>query len=248
MQRPGRNDLCPCGSGKKYKRCCLGKEGQREQFARDLESHALPLLRELGQYAARRIAQPPERVAAERFPFWRPPLGRLQGARLLDYLIFDHALEQHGATAAREFAAERAPLLPLPQQALLRSWLDVPTQLFVLDSWSGGFANVRAPEDAGAPQLDVMPLERDEPLVPSGRPIALRPLPAGGAHVYPAWPTTFGARSVHEVIEAIHVRHHGYVRRERIVSFEEFLRLEPTVFDEAAAAGSTAPRIIVPGR
>ena len=27
-QRPpkvGRNDLCPCGSGKKYKRCCLGK-------------------------------------------------------------------------------------------------------------------------------------------------------------------------------------------------------------------------------
>jgi SEC-C motif-containing protein len=22
--RVGRNDLCPCGSGKKYKRCCLG--------------------------------------------------------------------------------------------------------------------------------------------------------------------------------------------------------------------------------
>jgi len=24
--RPGRNDLCPCGSGAKFKRCCLGKE------------------------------------------------------------------------------------------------------------------------------------------------------------------------------------------------------------------------------
>lgn len=23
MARPGRNDPCPCGSGKKYKRCCL---------------------------------------------------------------------------------------------------------------------------------------------------------------------------------------------------------------------------------
>ena len=22
----GRNDLCPCGSGKKYKRCCLNKD------------------------------------------------------------------------------------------------------------------------------------------------------------------------------------------------------------------------------
>ena len=23
--KAGRNDLCPCGSGKKYKRCCSGK-------------------------------------------------------------------------------------------------------------------------------------------------------------------------------------------------------------------------------
>lgn len=22
----GRNDACPCGSGKKYKKCCLGRE------------------------------------------------------------------------------------------------------------------------------------------------------------------------------------------------------------------------------
>ncbi|MCP4388788.1 MAG: zinc chelation protein SecC, partial [Gammaproteobacteria bacterium] len=26
MGKIGRNDPCPCGSGKKYKRCCLGKE------------------------------------------------------------------------------------------------------------------------------------------------------------------------------------------------------------------------------
>lgn len=24
----GRNDPCPCGSGKKFKKCCLGKEMQ----------------------------------------------------------------------------------------------------------------------------------------------------------------------------------------------------------------------------
>ncbi|MBD9124484.1 MAG: SEC-C metal-binding domain-containing protein [Eisenbergiella sp.] len=23
--KTGRNDLCPCGSGKKFKKCCLGK-------------------------------------------------------------------------------------------------------------------------------------------------------------------------------------------------------------------------------
>jgi len=27
---PGRNDPCPCGSGKKYKKCCIGKESSGE--------------------------------------------------------------------------------------------------------------------------------------------------------------------------------------------------------------------------
>ncbi|MCZ7385292.1 MAG: YkgJ family cysteine cluster protein [Candidatus Methanoperedens sp.] len=30
MQQPNRNDPCPCGSGKKYKKCCLDKENQRK--------------------------------------------------------------------------------------------------------------------------------------------------------------------------------------------------------------------------
>jgi len=28
-KKVGRNDPCPCGSGKKYKRCCLPKEEAR---------------------------------------------------------------------------------------------------------------------------------------------------------------------------------------------------------------------------
>lgn len=27
MSKIGRNDICPCGSGKKYKKCCQGKTG-----------------------------------------------------------------------------------------------------------------------------------------------------------------------------------------------------------------------------
>jgi tetratricopeptide (TPR) repeat protein len=35
MAKPGRNDFCPCGSGNKYKKCCLAKEEavEREQLA-----------------------------------------------------------------------------------------------------------------------------------------------------------------------------------------------------------------------
>ena len=31
MAKPGRNDPCHCGSGKKYKRCCLAKDEQDER-------------------------------------------------------------------------------------------------------------------------------------------------------------------------------------------------------------------------
>jgi SEC-C motif len=36
MAKPGRNDPCPCGSGKKYKKCCLAnaEAAEREQLAK----------------------------------------------------------------------------------------------------------------------------------------------------------------------------------------------------------------------
>jgi tetratricopeptide (TPR) repeat protein len=33
MKKTGRNDPCPCGSGKKYKRCCLQKDEQAQSAA-----------------------------------------------------------------------------------------------------------------------------------------------------------------------------------------------------------------------
>jgi uncharacterized protein YecA (UPF0149 family) len=30
----GRNDLCPCGSGKKYKKCCGSRDGISDQHSR----------------------------------------------------------------------------------------------------------------------------------------------------------------------------------------------------------------------
>ena len=32
--RPGRNERCPCGSGKKYKQCCLAKDAAADREAR----------------------------------------------------------------------------------------------------------------------------------------------------------------------------------------------------------------------
>ena len=41
----GRNDPCPCGSGKKFKKCCYtgGGKGNLENIGRSKLTHALPL-------------------------------------------------------------------------------------------------------------------------------------------------------------------------------------------------------------
>lgn len=38
-KRIGRNDPCPCGSGKKYKKCCESRLGRRKFQASPLSSH-----------------------------------------------------------------------------------------------------------------------------------------------------------------------------------------------------------------
>lgn len=49
MQKIGRNDLCPCGSGKKYKKCCLAKEEQRISRMREEATVPTRALDWLGQ-------------------------------------------------------------------------------------------------------------------------------------------------------------------------------------------------------
>ena len=54
MAKPGRNDPCHCGSGKKYKKCCQPKElaAEGEVIAKDQAARA-------EREAARRLEQKP---------------------------------------------------------------------------------------------------------------------------------------------------------------------------------------------
>jgi len=60
MAKPGRNDSCSCGSGKKYKRCCLAKDQEAERtLAANAAAAAAPLRRlpdVAGEIAARLAA------------------------------------------------------------------------------------------------------------------------------------------------------------------------------------------------
>ena len=36
MKKVGRNDPCPCGSGLKHKKCCLGKKKRKQQSVKEV--------------------------------------------------------------------------------------------------------------------------------------------------------------------------------------------------------------------
>lgn len=243
----GRNDACPCGSGRKYKRCCMGHEEEREAIAATIDRTALPLLSEVAR-STERYAPRPDSIAREFFPFWRGPLDDAKAARLMDFEIFDFVLPGLGRRGVEQFMAERGERLTDAERAMVDEWSAAAFRLYVVESWSGGFVrcNDALAEDGAV--IDVLPLRGRGP-IGEGSPIALRALASsGGAFFCTTSPLQFGDRSSTDVIEAIRARHLDFVRRRKIVGIEDFLRVAPTALDEEAAIGASMGRIIVPSR
>jgi hypothetical protein len=58
VARPGRNEPCHCGSGRKYKHCCLEKDEARESAARATAAAAAPAAAETSAAPTRRAPKP----------------------------------------------------------------------------------------------------------------------------------------------------------------------------------------------
>jgi hypothetical protein len=246
MSKPGRNDPCPCGSGRKYKRCCLGREAEHDAFAASLEACALPLLSRLAKFAESAMRTPLDAVARTEFPFWRTALDDAMAARIVDHLMFDMRLERYGRTAIDQFVLEQGNVLSAEERTLLTAWGEARRRLYRVDGWSAGFIICTDVLAEQAQQIRVWPLGRDAGLIADGAPVALRALSAADAFMSVGRPTTFGSRPVEDVAQAVRQRHVDYVRSKRIVGLDEFLRLAPTSLDEEAAP-LPATGIIVPG-
>lgn len=246
MSKPGRNDPCPCGSGRKYKRCCLGHEAEHDAFAATLEAAALPLLSRLAKFAENGARTPLDAIARRDFPFWTGPLDDGMAARVVDHIMFDVRLERYGRTAIDEFALEQGHLLSDAERAMLEAWGAAHRLLYRVDGWSAGFLNLTDTLAEQPHAIRVWPLGRGAGLIPDGAPVALRALSAAGAFMSVGRPTTFGPRAVEDVAQAVRARHVDFVRAQRIVGLDEFLRVNPTVLDEEAMPAPAAG-IILPG-
>ncbi len=116
----GRNDPCPCGSGRKYKACCLGQGGF------NLADRSRWLMQKAQGYAARS----PQRAVVDELVLaasgdFRAELADGYRMALDEYpMVVEVALFEGRLLQA--FLEQRGHLLPADERALAEQWLDVP--------------------------------------------------------------------------------------------------------------------------
>ncbi|HYK54418.1 MAG TPA: SEC-C domain-containing protein [Candidatus Eremiobacteraceae bacterium] len=246
MERPGRNDLCPCGSGRKYKRCCLPREAERVEFAVELETAALPLLTRLARFAESAAQAGLESIAREEFPFWNGRIDKARGARVVDFLMFEYRPRHFGRRTVEQFAIEASPGLDSSTQAMLTHWVDAPRRLVQTGEWSGGFTACVDLLDENAPAFDVFDVQAEwKPAERSAA--AVRPLKVGRFFICTGHPLDFAGRSAADVADAMRRRHLDYVRTQRIAGISDFLKADPKALDEEAARPPATSTIVLPG-
>ncbi|MFN2122167.1 MAG: YecA family protein [Candidatus Promineifilaceae bacterium] len=143
MAKPGRNDPCYCGSGKKYKQCHLQIDLAKEREEREQGEAARFLRIELPRFARN------ERFAAEfdkALPiYWdnyyeasnAGEMSEFEALRFLDWFVFDHRLED-GSRILDIYAEEFADSLTPMQRSLLESWQEAgPASGYELRDYQG---------------------------------------------------------------------------------------------------------------
>ncbi|RMG90604.1 MAG: hypothetical protein D6706_19205 [Chloroflexi bacterium] len=131
MQKPGRNDPCYCGSGKKYKQCHLQADQQAEQERRAWAEAARYLRRDLLKFARdERFAE----AFAQALPVYWNGLYDMETAdemsmpesfRFIDWFLFDYVPE-NGRRLIEVYHEERYAALSTYQQKVLDAWLNAP--------------------------------------------------------------------------------------------------------------------------
>jgi hypothetical protein len=129
MPKVGRNDPCPCGSGKKYKHCHLPIEQAAQAQQRRLRQAVDTLMPQLIE-AARQL---PEAIAPAFTRFWNGKYDATQldelddheelGAeRFLTWFAFDYPLDDGRTLVERLAAGEGALELNDDEKQLLEAW------------------------------------------------------------------------------------------------------------------------------
>jgi hypothetical protein len=135
MSKPGRNDPCPCGSGKKFKHCCVNKppppplpltpeqECRRLTAERDMKNDVYAL--DLHQRLGRKLGRKPTKNEWDR----ALEAERQQHSELIDALkdvrggeMYAYAYEQTGFLVIDAKTRKHNPVLSAKWDAAIAAW------------------------------------------------------------------------------------------------------------------------------
>jgi hypothetical protein len=153
--RVGRNDPCPCGSGKKYKRCCMARDraAQAERVAWQKAAQNMRIA--LIGYA--KEAELAVDLGAGLGLFWQDRYGPDtveqmsidESLRFFDWFVHDYSLrapdkpEWQGKRLVQVYRAEVSDALSDKEAAILDAWIDSPPgSAFVLEAADPGQGTV----------------------------------------------------------------------------------------------------------
>jgi len=137
-ERPGRNDPCWCGSGKKYKKCHAPSDEELDRVSREEDSVKAD---KLYQEATRKLLDAMNEIhnrsevqEATRL-FFGTKAGQvsdfdMQTSGFLEWLTFDYRSSRNGRTLVEEYLRRRGPRLSDAERALVESWQHVRCGLF----------------------------------------------------------------------------------------------------------------------
>lgn len=164
-QVAGRNDPCPCGSGRKYKACHLGSETHSlTARAPWLYDKACRFLRWERTDELESVLE----VVGQHLPDDLDDLARAP-------FVLDLGLHELGVF--EDFLAARGPLLPVDEAMLAAQWSLVPRELFELVAVRP--AGLRLRRLDGGEVVDIVETSLPQPL-PVGTVLLARPLPTDG--------------------------------------------------------------------
>lgn len=140
MPRVGRNDPCPCGSGRKYKQCCQPKDQAAQVRHLSVRRDEELLWARLVGYAQRPAFFVDLRSAFSLF--WNgdfdleaaSTLGREETESFLDWYVYDYRTTKDRRRIVDLFAAEEGPRMTPEQRALLAERQSAYLSLYGVES------------------------------------------------------------------------------------------------------------------
>lgn len=149
--KAGRNDPCPCGSGRKYKKCCLGKEEPKRSADLPqsmMTTEEVALKGRLLSFAFQRKFEREVSRALEIFfrdsakVLSKPSLDDPEMLEFFEWLFYDHAFFD-GATLAEKFLRSDGRLLPANEKSILQNLMNSSLGLYEVQQVSQENAEIR---------------------------------------------------------------------------------------------------------